>query len=135
MADWAIFAHVVGDALDVTDIDELLDTMETERATFALENEPRARVLGEWVDDNPETTATWRAAGDLADRLEEYAADQNLRFDATHPAALGSKLSTYRNEFTELYEMELDDRGRQNKYRFDVDSDDHSSGMFGRYQQ
>jgi hypothetical protein len=134
MADWAIFARIVGDALGVTDINELLDTMETERATFALENEPWARVLGEWVDDNPEAAATWRAAGDLADRLEDYAADQNLRFDATHPSALGSKLSTYRNELTELYGMELDGRGRQNKYRFNVDSDDHSSGALGRYQ-
>lgn len=40
MADRVIFVRIIADALDVADVDELLATMETERTTFALENEP-----------------------------------------------------------------------------------------------
>jgi hypothetical protein len=128
MADWAIFAHIVGDALNITDIEALLDTIQTERATFALENEPWAQVLGDWVSSNPETAATWLSAAELADKVESYAAENNVTFTKSHPSALGSKLSAYHNELAELYGLEIKDRRRSNSYRFDTDTGNHSSG-------
>lgn len=133
MADWAIFARLIADALDVSAVDELLDTMETERATFALENEPWARVLGRWIEDNPDDAAAYRGAGDLADALEATAADHDLPLDVTQAAGLGSKLSTYREELAELYDLEIDDSGRSNQYRFATGHDDHDPTGLGRY--
>lgn len=121
MADWAIFAKIVADALDIDDVEDLLETMETERATFALENEPWAAVIGEWVQDNPEDAATWRKASALADRLQETAETHDRPFSLTSAPALGSKLSVYRDELTELYNLEVDESRRTNRYRFAVD--------------
>jgi hypothetical protein len=128
MADWAIFAHIVGDALNITDIEALLNTIQTERATFALENEPWAQVLGDWVNSNPETAATWLSAAELADKVESYAAENKVTFIKSHPSALGSKLSEYHNELAELYGLEIKDRRRSNSYRFDTDTGNHSRG-------
>lgn len=133
MADWAIFARLIADALDMENVDELLDTMETERATFALENEPWARVLGRWIEDNPDDAAAYRGAGDLADALQATASDHDLPLDVTHAAGLGSKLSTYREELGELYDLEIDDSGRSNQYRFATEHDDHDPTGLGRY--
>jgi len=133
MADWAIFARIVGEALDVDAVDDLLETMETERATFALENEPWARVLGRWIEEKPEQAAKYRSAGDLADELQTTSDDHDLPLDVTHAAGLGSKLTTYREELDELYDLEIDDSGRSNQYRFATDHDDHDPTGLGRY--
>jgi hypothetical protein len=133
MAGWAIFARTIADALDVSGVDELLETMETERATFALENEPWARVLGRWIEDHPTDAATYRGAGDLTDALEATANDHDLPLDVTHAAGLGSKLSNYREELAELYDLEIDDSERSNQYRFATDTDGHDPTGLGRY--
>lgn len=132
MAGWAIFARIVGDALGVDAVDDLLETMETERATFALENESWAAVIGRWLKSKPETAAKWHTAGELGDLLESFAGENDLPIDVTHAAGLGSKLTTYRNELGELYGLEIDDGGRSNQYRF-VTDDDHEPTGLGRF--
>ena len=133
MADWAIFARIVADALDVPAVDVLLETMETERATFALENEPWARVLGRWIENNPSAAAEFQSAGDLADALTTTADEHDLPLDVTRPQGVGAKLTTYREELGELYDLEIDDSGRRNRYRFATDDDGHDPTGLGRY--
>jgi hypothetical protein len=123
MADWAIFAQITADALDVSDVAELLATMETERASFALENEPWAAVIGDWVRDDPEDAATWRKASSLVERLTEKAQEHDRQFTIHNAAGLGDNLSQYESELGELYSLEIDDSGRSNEYRFDVTDD------------
>lgn len=129
MADWAIFAQITADALEVDRVDDLLETMETERATFALENEPWANTIGEWIRNNPEEAAKWRKASSLCDCLDTVV--ENGGFGLNAPG-LGGKLSTYHGELGELYGLEIDTSGRTNKYRFDV-GDDTSPTSLKRY--
>lgn len=135
MSDWARLALVVGDALDVPEVDDLLDTMELEQATFALEEDPVGLCVDSWVEDDPDDAATWRTAGDLLDRLqqkrEQYATPP---LDVNTAAGLGSKLnSTLRSELEELYGLETQQAGRSNEYRFTEGEDDHSATGLGNF--
>lgn len=121
MADWAILATVVGDALDVPDIDGLLDTMQTERATFALENEAWARVLDRWITEEPAIAREPNSASDIADRLEATANGNDLQLDVSSAQGIGSKFATYRDELGELYGLAVDESGKTNAYRFATD--------------
>ncbi|THE63988.1 hypothetical protein D8Y22_15265 [Salinadaptatus halalkaliphilus] len=132
MADWAIFAKIVADSLDVAGIDDLLETMETERATFALENEDWANVIGKWVRSDPDDAQKWRSAGEIGDVLERVADNNDMSISVTHAAGIGSKFSMYRNELAEIYNLEIDDSGRSNRYRFNVSSDTEPAGL-GRF--
>lgn len=132
MADWAIFAKIVADSLDVAGIDDLLETMETERATFALENEDWANVIGKWVRSDPDDAQKWRSAGEIGDVLERVAGNNDMSISVTHAAGIGSKFSMYRNELAEIYNLEIDDSGRSNRYRFNVSSDTEPAGL-GRF--
>lgn len=107
--------------------------MEAERATFAFENEPWARVIGEWFDDAPNAAAEFRPASDLLDRLDEFASANDHPWHVTNAAELGSKLSTYRNELGELYELEIDEGGDRNHYRFTAGRNDHRPVGLGRF--
>lgn len=131
MADWAIFARVVGDALDVEGIDDLLDVMETERATFALENEQWARVLGRWIKDEPDAATQWHSAADLAEALAECADEHGLPFGLGSAQGIGSKFAHYHTELAELYGLDIDDTGRTNRYRFDVPDSGYNAGLEG----
>jgi len=131
MADWAIFAKIAADALDVTQIDDLLEMMETERATFALENETWANHIADWVSENPDDANTWRKASSLSEKLSEIAQSNGSVFDMSG-RGLGSKLSTYHEELSELYNLEIDESGRANQYRFAVDDSSSPVGL-GRF--
>ncbi|MCU4718378.1 PriCT-2 domain-containing protein [Halapricum hydrolyticum] len=131
MADWAIFAQATADALDVSGVDNLLETMETERASFALENEPWAATIDEWIDDDPNDASTWRSASSLVDRLNEVADSHNLSFTYSRPQGLGGKLSQYESELSELYNLEIHE-GHTNEYRFNVTDETTATGL-GRY--
>jgi hypothetical protein len=131
MADWAIFAKIVADALDVSQIDDLLEMMETERATFALENEPWANHIADWVSHSPDDANTWRKASSLSEKLNEVAQSNGSMFEMSG-RGLGSKLSTYHDELSELYDLEIDESGRTNQYRFAV-GDSSSPGSLRRY--
>lgn len=126
MADWAIFAKIVADALDVDRVEELLEVMETERSKFALEDERWASLLAEWINDEPEQARKWRSAGDLAAGIEARADDREYALTA---AGLGSKLTSYHSQLAELYNLEVDEGGRTNKYRFDIDDDTTATGL------
>jgi hypothetical protein len=135
MADWAIFARIVADALGVGGVDDLLETMETDRATFALENEPWARVLGRWIRDDPETAGQYNSAGDIADALEATADDSGLNINVTSARGIGSKFNHYREELGELYGLEIDDSGHANQYRFNAAGDDETGAVgLGRFR-
>lgn len=121
MADWAIFATIVADALDIDRVDDLLETMEAERATFALEDEDWAAVIGEWINDDPAAAAEWRTAGDMVDPLKEAANESGLTFDLTSAQGLGGKLSRFSTELGELYDLEIDTDASPNQYRFAVE--------------
>lgn len=129
MADWAIFAKIVADALDVDGIDDLLDMMETERAVFALESEDWAGVVGDWVSDNPETAAQWREASTLAEDINEWAEADGRGSPGFSPQGVGGNLSQYENELRELYGLEIDDSGSPNQYRFDAGGDTGAVGL------
>lgn len=118
MADWAILADVTADALGVERVGELLETMETERAVFALENEPWAGVVEQWVRSDPDDAATWRKAASLADRLKDFADEQDRTFTLTDARALGGKFGQYHSELSAIYGLEVDDSKRTNRYRF-----------------
>lgn len=118
MADWAIFARIIADALDVEDVGSLLETMETERATFALENEPWATDLGKWVRANPDEAAEWQPASDLIEAMD--AEDGPLR----SPSGFGSKMSTYRDELGALFGLKIDRDDSPYQYRFATDGDE-----------
>jgi len=132
MADWAIMARVVSNSLDVADVDDLLQTMETERATFALENDPLAQLIGEWIDNQPTDAAKWRTAGELLDRLQELPEEWPGMVEHTSAAGLGSRLVQVRNELGTIYNFEIDDSRRSNRYRFDVD-DSTSAGRLSKF--
>lgn len=132
MADWAIFATIVADALEVPNVDRLLETMETERATFALENEAWAGVIGHWVRTEAEAAATWRNASGMLSKLKKVAEDDNRPFDLTTPQGVGQKFATYHEELADLYGLEIDDTGRSNRYRF-VPDDDTEPTALGRF--
>jgi hypothetical protein len=129
MADWAIFAKIVADALEVDRADELLDMMETERAVFALENEHWAAVIGDWVADDPEDAATWREASSLADHLEEKAEAQDRGGVTFTAQSLGSLLTQHRSELGELYALEIDESRNPNRYRFNLGDDTTATGL------
>jgi len=129
MADWAIFARIVADALDVDDVAELLETMETERATFALENENWAKVLGEWIAEHPDTAAEWHSAGTIGNSLESHAEKNDMPISVTSASGIGSKLTQYRSELGDLYGLQIDNGGRSNKYRFETDDGHDPSGL------
>lgn len=122
MASWANMARIAGDALDVPDVDSLLDVMQSERAAFALEDEPWAGVIQHWRKDEPEEATVWQGAGALAKKLDDYADQNGLPFNQTHASALGSKLSLYRSELEELFGLEIDESGRTNEYRFTAEN-------------
>ncbi len=129
MADWAIDARLIADALDVDGVDELLETMQTERATFALEDKAWAGVLEEWMESEPDDAAQWRKAGSLNDRLEEKADEYDREWRFSSAQGLGKALSNYRDELATLYDLEVDDSKRTNKYRFDVDDGAAGAGL------
>jgi hypothetical protein len=129
MADWAIFARIVADALDVDNVTELLETMETERATFALENENWAKVLGEWISENPDTAGEYHAAGTIGDSLQAHAEKSDMPISVTSASGIGSKFNQYRNELHDLYGLDIDDSARSNKYRFETDDGHDPSGL------
>lgn len=126
MAGWAILAKVVGDALEIDRVKELLEVMETERSKFALEDERWAGLIADWVDDEPETASAWRGAGDLATALEAYADDENVSLTAS---GLGSRLNQYHSQLAELYNLEVKDGDRSKIYRFNVDDGTSLTGL------
>lgn len=128
MADWAIMVDVIAGALGVDGVTDLVDTMQAERAAFALENEDWAATLGRWIRDHPDTATQYHQASDLVELLTDYAANEDLPFDINSGRGLGSLLSQYQTELYELYDLEIDDSGRTNTYRFDT-GDDIDTGL------
>lgn len=117
MADWALFAQDAGDALDVPRVDELLGGMQTERAFFALENEPLRIVIEEWLSDHPDGGEF--TAGELVDDFEAAASEAGVAFKYNSSRGLSNALSSLSDELSELFDMEvIDTRNGAKRYRF-----------------
>lgn len=130
MSDWAAFAKVVGNALDIGGVDETLDVMQQERALFALEDDSLFRTLRKWLSDRSTDSRgiKWQA-GDLLDELDQYAMDNNIDFTYNRAQTLGKRLNNVSEEMDELFGFTIHDDGRTTKYEFI--SSDQLAGVQG----
>lgn len=119
MSDWAAFAKVVGEALDIDGVDDTLEVMQKERALFALEDDPLFRTVREWLNKRGASVRgeDW-TAGDLLDELQDFAEDNNIDFTYQRSQTLGKRLGNVEEEMDELFGFESDTSSRTNKYRF-----------------
>lgn len=128
MASWAILCHVVGEALGVDNVGALLESMRTEQARFALEEEPIGLVLAAWSklsDDGghligPDDMAVWRSASKLVEDMNQIARDERIALDVSSPQGMASKVNQLESELKELYGLETKPAGRSKAYRFVV---------------
>jgi len=120
MADWAVMAKVMGDALDIDGVDTMLDDMQLERATFALEEDELGNLIQEWLYQyGDEARGQWYTASELLSVLQEVSKEFDMSMGGYHrPQDIGKRLVTLQGEMGELFGLEIDDEGRQNKYKF-----------------
>lgn len=117
MADWALFAEDIDEALDMGVADELLDGMQQERAFFALENEPLRLVVDEWMKQHP--SGGEYEASELLDDFRAAADETGVMFEYASSRGLSKGLSSLSDELKELFGMEVVERGRgAKKYKF-----------------
>lgn len=130
MADWAIFAKVIAQALDVDDLNELLETMQTERANFALEDDRTARYVSAWIKQNPEKASTWRKAGEFLDVMKGNG-DLPGMIEYDNAAGFGFYLNQHRDEYGELLGLQINDDRSPKEYAFDVELEDGGTARGG----
>ena len=104
LAGWAIFAHVVAEALGLNqeNVRTLLNKMEYERGAFAMKDDPLLPALKR-LCDSLENTGEWLSTSELHDKLNDVARDE---YYYKSPASLGKKLSKYDVSLRQLFGME-----------------------------
>lgn len=117
MADWALFARDAAEALGVSEVDDLLDGMQTERAFFALENEPLRLLIESFLREHPDG-GEWEAS-ELLDKFERASDDAGVPLTYSTSRGLSNALSSLSDELGELFGLEVvDPRNGAKRYRF-----------------
>lgn len=117
MADWALFAQDAAGALEVSNCDRLLEGMETERAFFALENEPLRVIIEQFLRDNPDGGSF--EAGDLLGDFESAANEAGITMPYNTSRGLSNALTSLSEELGELFGMEVrESRSGPKRYDF-----------------
>lgn len=115
LADWARLAILFAPLLGIKNIKDKLKAMETSKVGFALEDQPLAQGLDEWITNNPQHD--FIASGELYHQICLMYEAKGQKFDIKSVTQFGGYLKNLRPELETLFKIS-EKAGPSNKKLF-----------------
>jgi hypothetical protein len=104
LADWARLAIRFAPLLGIGAIEEKLKAMETSKVAFALDDDPLAQGLEEWLAAHPDHD--FIASGELFQQINSLYASKDQKWAISSARAFGTHLRNLRSELESRYKIE-----------------------------